>query len=157
MSEPMSPDERVFREHLKRAAFTRGVDERRWRLLRIAWPHVWIAVRAALRDGAPEEFVLRFELSNYPTAAPTATPWDEVTGAMLAAAGRPKGNRVGMALKAEWEGGVALYIPCDRIAIVGHGAWVAQHPAWIWDSSKDITLYLRLVHEMLNDEDYTGV
>jgi len=76
---------------------------------------------------------------------------------MLAAAARPKGHRVGNAFRTDWEGGVALYIPCDRVAISSHGAWAAQHPAWLWDASKDITLYLRLVHEMLNDEDYTGV
>ena len=28
---------------------------------------------------------------------------------------------------------------------------------WIWDDGKDITLYLRLVSELLTDDDYQGV
>lgn len=153
----MTPDERVFREHLNHADFVRGVGSGRWRLLRIDWPHVWIAIRAAPRDGAPDEFVLRFELTDYPTQAPTATPWDEARGTMLEASHRPKGDRVAMAFRANWEGGAALYIPCDRVAIRGHSNWSTQYPAWTWNASRDITLYLRLVHEMLNDPDYAGV
>ena len=33
----------------------------------------------------------------------------------------------------------------------------AQYRQWIWDDKKDITFYLRLVSELLTDDDYTGV
>lgn len=149
----MAPDERVFRSHVHAADFVRGVDGGRWRLLRISWPYAWIGVRASPRAGCPDEFVLRFELTNYPAVAPTATPWNDTNGEQLAPSERPKGGRAAMAFRTDWEGGRALYIPCDRVAESGHGQWAT----WRWDSSKDITLYLRLVHELLNDDDYTGV
>jgi hypothetical protein len=103
--------------------------------------------------GAPTEYVLRFELTNYPADAPIATPWDESTNSELGAAGRPKGGRAATAFRMDWQGGAALYLPCDRTAAAGHTGWAS----WRWDSSKDITYYLRLVYELLNDEDYTGV
>jgi hypothetical protein len=81
-----------------------------------------------------------------------ATPWDEPNNAQLGATARPKGGRATLTFRTDWESGQALYIPCDRRA-EGHSQWTT----WRWDSSKEITYYLRLVHEILNDEEYTGV
>jgi hypothetical protein len=149
----MKPDERVFVSHLELPDFVRGVKAGRWRYLRRAWPYVWIAVSAAPRPDAPDDYVLRFELTNYPVDLPTATPWDETIDAQLAAEKRPTGGRAAMAFRSDWESGSALYLPCDRKAGPGHTNW----RSWRWDSSKDITHYLRLVHEILNEEDYTVV
>jgi hypothetical protein len=62
-----------------------------------------------------------------------------------------------MVFRSDWESGKALYIPCDRVAFRGHEAWAQQHSQWAWDPGKDITHYLRLVHQRLNDPDYLGV
>jgi hypothetical protein len=151
------PDERKFRSDIAAPVFVLGVETGRWRLVSIAWPHAVIAVTAAHRKNSPDEFVLRFDLTHYPVDAPTAMPWDPGTEVMLPAERRPKGDRVGHAFRTDWESGRALYVPCDRVALNGHGAWAEQYPSWTWDPSKDITLYLRLVHQRLNDPDYTGV
>ena len=47
--EPLGPDERAVRAHLCSARFQSGVDGGRWRLISIAWPHVFVAVAAARR------------------------------------------------------------------------------------------------------------
>jgi hypothetical protein len=151
------PDERKFRSDIAAAAFVLGAETGRWRLVSIAWPHAVIAVSAGARESGPKEFFLRFELTRYPIDAPTAMPWDPETESMLPAERRPKGNRVGLAFRINWESGRALYVPCDQVALTGHGGWADQYPTWTWDPGKDITLYLRLVHQMLNDPDYTGV
>lgn len=153
----MTPDERAFRAHLEEGPFRAGVADGRWWLLAIDWPIAFIAVRAAHRERAPDGFVLRFDLTNYPADGPTAGPWDLVTGALMGESGRPKGERVGKAFRTDWENGRALYVACDRVAFVGHEGWASQHPQWIWDDRKDITLYLRLLSEFLNDDDYVGV
>jgi hypothetical protein len=150
------PDERAFRVHLEEGPFRAGVEDGRWWLIAIDWPIAFIAVRAVHRPGGPDAFVLRFDLTNYPSAAPTSAPWDLTTGALMGAERRPKGERIGAAFNAGWNGGSALYIPCDRIALQGHDAWPGQYRAWIWDDRKDITFYLRLVSELLNEDDYTG-
>ena len=157
-SENARPDERVFLDHVGRGAFQSGVARGCWRLISVDWPHALIAVAAAPRPNGPKEYALRFELTNYPQTAPTARPWDAESNNPLADGKRPHGrSRVPMAFRTDWKGGIALYIPCDRQAIEGHDGWRNQHPSMIWDPSKNITLYLKVVHELLNSSDYTGL
>lgn len=152
-----SPDEQAFRSHLRLPPYLAGAEAGRWLLLQLQWPIAFIAVHAAARENSPDAFVLRFDLDGYPQIAPTAGPWDFFTGGLLTEAGRPKGERVGLAFRTNWESGRALYIPCDRVALTSHTNWPTQYPTWTWDSSKQISFYLRLVFQLLNDPDYTGV
>ncbi len=155
--ETLTPDERVFREHLEAGPFQNGVDRGRWRLDSINWSHAVLAVSAATRPNAPEEFFFRFELSNYPAAPPTAQPWNVETNAALEinkwATG---GGRVQLAFNPGWKGGSCLYLPCDRQSIEGHDAWIHQHPEMIWMTDGDITQYLRIIYDLINSKDYTG-
>ena len=154
----MSPDERVFRAHLTSTRFHEGVERCRWRIVgEVSWPIVQVAVAAAPRDNAPSEYVLRFDLAGYPDSAPTAMPWNPATGDVLEATARPKGSRVGHVFRTDWEYGRALYAPFDRVALSSHPNWRTTHPRRVWDSSKDLAWILQILHEMLNNEDYTGV
>jgi hypothetical protein len=153
-----SPSEKLIRQHLAGGRFRAGVDRGDWRIVNeLDWPQLVIAIRAAPRASGPVEFALRFDLSDYPTRAPTAAPWDLETNTQLAAAKRPKGHRVGMAFRADWEGGRALYVPYDRVALESHPAWATQYARYAWNPTKNITFYLRNVHELLNDDDYQGI
>ena len=123
----------------------------------IAWPVVMVAVAAAPRSGAPSEYVLRFDLTGYPETAPTATPWNPTNGNVLEQELRPKGERVGYVFRTDWGDGKALYAPFDRVGLNSHSNWRTEHPRRVWDSSKDLTWLLQILHEMLNNDDYTGV
>lgn len=152
------PDARVLFAHLDEGPFMSGADRGYWRSILVMWPHVLIAVSAAPRPNSPQEYVLRFDCSNYPQAAPTARPWDVERNAPLTPARWPTGrDRVAKVFRPDWKGGECLYLPCDRIALEGHDAWHKQHPHLIWTAASDITLYLGAVHELLNSSDYTGV
>lgn len=152
------PDERALRAHLQQGPFQSGVDRGRWRLIRIEWPYVLIGIHAAPRDRAPDEFVLRFDCTNYPQIAPTAQPWDIARNGPLAPESWPHGrSRVPLVFNPGWRNGQCLYIPCDRLSMEGHEAWRTQHPALIWSPTGDITQYLRIVYELLNSSDYTGL
>ncbi len=153
----LAPDERTFRDHLEAAAYRQGVEDGRWALIRVAWPHAWFAVRAPRHPGAPDAYVLRFELTNYPVSAPTGMPWDLASNCRLERDDRPKGGRLDLAFRVDWQNGEALYVPCDRVAMPGHEGWKIQWPTWWWDDTKDISLYLRLVSEMLRSDAYVGV
>lgn len=154
----MTLAEKVYRAHLERGPFQSGIDRGRWRLASVAWPHSVIAVEATERANAPAEYVFRFELANYPVTAPTAQPWNEAGNAPLDGTRWPGGRgRVPLAFNPDWKGGSGLYLPCDRHAIEGHDAWRAQHPEMIWNPKGDITQYLRIIHDLLNSEDYTGL
>jgi hypothetical protein len=153
----MGLDERVFRAHVQAGPFLSGVDRGRWRLLSIAWPLVLIAVTAAAREQGPAEYVFRFHLADYPQTAPTAQPWDVESDIPLRPERWPAGHRrVPQAFRTDWQGGTALYLPCDRISVQGHDAWRTQHPHLLWKPTGDVTQYLEIIHELLNSSDYSG-
>lgn len=152
----LGPDERVFRTHVRRGTFLSGEDRGRWRLVSIDWPHAIICVSAAPRPGGPDEYPFRFELSNYPQSAPTAQLWDLERDSPLDTGRWPGGtSHVPLAFNPNWNVH-AIYLPFDRQAIGGHDAWRTQHPHLIWSPDRDITLYLRKLHELLDSPDYTG-
>ena len=154
----MTPAEKVFRAHLEKGPFQSGVDRGRWKLVLIAWPHSIISVSAAQRADAPPEYSFRFELSNYPANAPTAQPWNAIGNAPLQRGGWPGGRgRIQLAFNPDWKGGSCLYLPCDRCAIEGHDPWRTQHSDMVWNPEGDITQYLRIIHDLLHSEDYTGL
>ncbi|HVC77693.1 MAG TPA: hypothetical protein VND96_14370 [Candidatus Micrarchaeaceae archaeon] len=153
----IAPDERALKEHLKTPRFKQGVDGGRWRIVSLDWPIVVAAVSAAPRESAPAEFFLRFELSGYPQAGPTAGLWDPSTGAQVTSDLRPKGDRATLVFRGDWEGGRALYAPWDRVALGGHPDWAQRHSQHAWNSRRDLAFYLANVSELLNAEDYLGV
>jgi hypothetical protein len=153
----VSPDERALREHLRGARFQSGADAGRWRCVSLTWPNALIAVTAAHRESAPAEFVLKFDLSGYPAAAPTAGLWDLATETYLAASARPKGERAAIVFRGDWNGGSALYAAWDRAALAGHPDWSQRFPQYAWNASRDLTFYLSNVHDVLNDDGYLGV
>lgn len=138
--------------HFEEAPFLMGAHNGRWKLRRFEWPVTFIDVRA--RDG--RYFTLRLDCSGYPQA-PTGAFWDVPRQAWLAPDAWPRtGPRFGVALRSDWQGGMALYIPCDRASIAGHEQWLQLHPAWAWDPKIGISRYLDVVWTMLNGEDYVA-
>lgn len=152
------PDEATFLVHMEAGPFANGVDRDRWRLVSINWPHAVLAISAADRADAPFEYAFRFELSNYPAQLPTTQPWDLSTNGPLEFTKWPGGiDRVQYAFNPGFKEGTCLYLPCDRLAIEGHDAWRTQHPEMIWTTASDITLYLRIIYDLLHSKDYKGL
>ena len=149
-----APDERAFVADVAKARFRLGTTERRWRLVGIRWPYVYIGVFA--RDG--REFVLRLNCAGYPQAPPTGGPWDMERDMVLAFDLWPKGQggRVSAVFRTDWKNGTALYLPCDRESFAGHENWRDQLPSKIWRSTDGVVQYLELVHELLHSRDYAA-
>ncbi|OYX47053.1 MAG: hypothetical protein B7Y90_13880 [Alphaproteobacteria bacterium 32-64-14] len=96
--------------------------------------------------------------TGYPQTAPTARLWDTQADAPLPLPRWPTGRSRGQAVfRPDWKGGACLYLPCDRLSFEGHADWRQQHPAEIWQPGRGICLYLEVLHELLNSNDYTGV
>ena len=151
-AQPAGPDERALRADAAKAAFRLAQSEGRWRVASIAWPFVMVGVVAC--DST--EFVLRFDCSGYPVAAPTARPWDLDRNVPLAFESWPgsKGGRVKAVFRPDWKDGTALYLPCDRVSREGHDNWRHETPSMLWRPERGITQYLEIVHELLNCGDY---
>lgn len=155
---PTSPDQRAFNDDIATAEFLAGVHRSQWRIVGVSWPTVTITIAAAARPGAPDVFSLRVDLTNYPMDAPTAAPWDLDADQPLAEGQRPKGELIGVVFRTDWEHGLALYAPYDRVALAGHPDWAIQHPLLVWTGHQDIAWWVRRVHGLLNDEDdYVGI
>lgn len=149
----MAPDEQALRADLASARFLAGEDRGRWQLRKLDWPHVYVAVTA--RDG--RQYGLRLACNGFPTTAPTGTFWELSTNSRLAFDKWPQGGeRLRLAFRRDWQGGAALYLPCDRMSVVGHDAWSAQYPQLIWKPTKGISHYLEVVHDLLQSRDYVG-
>ena len=150
MDAPISAAERAFRDHAERPDFQLGVLLGRWRILRVAWPVVDIAVNA--RDGTAWGF--RFQLDGYPAELPNARPCDVTSGQPLPAQQWPKGvGRVAAVFAPHWNAN-ALYLPCDRFALPGHSRWTHTHPELLWRPAKGIIHYLEIIHELLSSNSY---
>lgn len=151
-------DEQALIADVADGPFQLGVHHSRWRLVAIEWPLVDIAVAAAPRDGAPTEYVFRFDCAGYPEEAPTARPWNIDTNNPLAFAQWPGGtSRVPAVFRPDWKDGTCLYLPCDRITAVGHDNWRSDHPQLQWSPARGIVLYLQELSSLLNSSDYKGV
>jgi hypothetical protein len=147
--------ERLFRADIADTPFAVGVDRGRWRLRSIEWPFAVIEIAPAPRPNGPEWLALRFNLSNYPQA-PSAEPWDAAAGQPLPPNRWPGGNaRILAIFNPGWRTD-ALYLPMDGLALQGHDVWLTEHACHVWDAAKDITQYLRHVHDLLNEDGYTG-
>jgi hypothetical protein len=152
-----SPDRLLLESDLMAAEFRLGEIENRWRLVSVNWPHAVIAITASERDRSAPEVGFRFECTGYRQAAATAQPWDLSGDRPLPPSRWPKGKSiVPSVFRPDWKGGQCLYLPCDRMAIEGHGNWKHEHPGRLWDSSRGLVCYLEQIYDLLNSSDYTG-
>jgi len=158
MNAQLPPDQAVFMTHLGEARFQEGVRESWWQLVSINWPHVVLRVFADRRPSAPVFFDFLFDCAGYPNDPPTARLWDSEANAALPFTRWPTGGqRVTAAFNPSWEGGRAVYLPCDRIAIRGHADWPQKYPSKLWKPKVGIAHYLELLHGLLNTKDYSGL
>lgn len=149
------PDQCLFKLHLEGAPFLAGVDAGQWGLVAddelSRWPYVRIWVRCAPRFAAADKVVLRVQADGYSALAPTSRPWDIEANAPLKAELWPKGpGNVSAVFNHGWNGGVALYAPCDRLAMPGHEPWQQKFPQWWWTPKHTIVEYLTFVFRCLN-------
>lgn len=158
IDQDIRPDHHALLTHLEDAEFQLGVRDGHWRLLAIQWPHAYIAVSAAARTNAPDEYVFRFECTGYPRVAATACLWDMAANVLLPLPRWPAGRlRVPSVFRPDWKDGTCLYLPCDRLSIEGHDAWHRKHPSMCWSEDLGIVRYLHVLGGLLNSSDYTGV
>lgn len=133
---------------LEGADFLAGVKRGRWRIMRHAFPILDVAVTATEPDGAASEYVMRFELTDYPAQAPMVRIWDAAADEPLSRERRPQGNhRVQLAFQ-QW-GDDTVYRPWDR-RTGPHNANAANLPHLAWNGSRDLMFILEDLHGILN-------
>lgn len=154
----LTPDALALLADLDSPAFLFGFEKGWWREVRWDFPHVYIAIGAAKRVGAPDEFVFQLECSRYRDQAPLCLQWDPATEREASIGLRPAGTgRVAIIFRTDWENGRYLYTPLDRHALKSHSDWPKNRPRAVWTPTSTITRYLTEIHDLLNSPDYSGV
>lgn len=147
------PSRDVFLQHLDAADYLAGEMEGNWGTHNNEgpeWPFVIFWIK--LEDGG--KIYLRFNFQDYNRLAPNSIPWDQTTNNVLDSPKWPKYNkRCSQIFRPEWRRD-ALYLPCDRIAINGHGDWPQKHPYLIWKAGDSFVKYLKEVYQALNPDSY---
>jgi hypothetical protein len=64
---------------------------------------------------------------------------------------------VSAVFRPEWKNGECLYLPCDRMSIVGHDNWRSIYPNRLWNPERGIICYLEQIYELFNQSDYSGI
>ena len=158
MNLPLSLANALLDEDLAAPEYRCGEIEGRWRLVSSSWPHVIIAVTAPERLRSSLEFGFRFECKGYRQTAVTAQPWDITANKPLAPNMWPSGPvMVSAVFRPEWKNGECLYLPCDRLSIVGHDNWVSIYPNRLWNPERGIICYLEQIYELFHQSDYSGI
>lgn len=135
-------------EELGSADFLAGVEKRRWRIIRHAFPLLDIGITSTEPDGTLSEYVMRFELTNYPAQAPMVRIWDVDSDGPLPRERRPEGNsRVALAFQ-HW-GDDTVYRPWDR-QTGPHNSNAANLPHLSWRPDRDLKFVLEDLHGILN-------
>jgi len=155
----MTPDEAMFNKHILEAGFQMGLDEGHWGIfeedsINTTWPQVFIWIAARPKVGCPDKYYLRFDLQGYPSAAPTACPWDVENDVRLDSDKWPKGGPTISSVfnPLGWNSN-ALYAPCDRLAMIGHD-WRQDFPDYWWQPTFKIEKYLQFIYTRLQSGDY---
>ena len=157
MNIAVAPDRMLLEQDLAAAEFRGGGFEQRWRLLSLSWPHTVIAIAAAKRENSPADFAFRFECAGYRQTPVTAQPWNSEQNAPLDPQYWPQGRSIiPSVFRPGWKNGQCLYLPCDRLSIEGHENWRNEHPSRLWNPKRGIICYLEQLHDLLNQNDYTG-
>ena len=146
-----APDSNALRRFFDGTRFRSGGCRGRWKLHSLNFPYAVVEIRCP--DG--RWLALRFECTGYPNALPTAMPWHIPTDSALAHRLWPRGaTRISAVFRPDWKNGTALYIPCDRVSIDGHGQWAQDHPEMMWDPVRGLLVYLEAVQATLNSSDF---
>jgi len=151
MVEPDRPDHRALIAELQSPRFEVGVRQGHWRIISFEWPFLVVGVRT--RDGA--ELAFRCSCIGYPAQRPEIGLWNAERGCSLSPAERPTmTGRYSLIFRTDWESGLHIYHPMDRLAFVTHGNWLVDLRFKLWIPDRGFTQLCQELHNILTSNEY---
>ena len=149
----MDIDEAALRRDLESIAYRVHEMRGRWRLVRLAFPHLYILIRLPDREGSPPWILMKINAAGYPGTGPTGDFWHSKNDQRLLDAERPRGaNGAVLDWFKDWGKG-AIYHPIDRLA---WDHWPNQHHELRWQPGYTIIDYLEVIHRLVHDPSNMG-
>jgi len=150
-----TPAQATLSAQMDSVAFMSAVDEGRWQVLVLSWPHLYVRVRAKAGGGVAFEHDFRLECTGYPDPGPYVERWayadDPTHGARPAA---PSAGAPGFveAMK-EWGGGGegGIYRAWNRGA-AQHNDWTKKRPDEAWHRGRQITFIMEQLYALVSEQ-----
>ncbi len=152
MGAPESPAARTVVAQLNAPRFQCGVEEGRWCVLALEFPHLYVSVSATDREsGATAAAEFHLLCDGYPSPGPYVERWDFERKQKSAPPSRGSPGYVD-ALK-EWGGGTdsGIYRAWQRGA-ANHNAWAQKRPDQAWHAGRDLTFIMERLYDLVLEQ-----
>jgi len=115
MTDVVDPAQVAIEEDLQSEPFLDGGEKRYWRVVKLDFPVLVVAVTAG--DG--RELGMRVDVSGYPTSAPAGTPWNIEANGPLSQSALPNGSAAQTVFRSDWSriNGWTPYMATERLLI----------------------------------------
>jgi hypothetical protein len=147
-----SPAQRTLETQFNCVRFLSGVEDGRWELQRLAWPHVYVRVTGRDPDsGRTFSHDFHLECAGFPDPGPFVERWSHENNATHG--GLPAAPATGApgfveAMK-EWNGGI--YRAWNRNAAV-HNDWATKRPDEAWHPKRDIVFIMEHLYALTTEQ-----
>jgi hypothetical protein len=153
----LTPAQKTLMDQLDSVRFLAGVDEGRWRVLALRWPHLYVHVLFSGAGGITQSFGhdFRLECSGYPDPGPLVERWRYVDGdanGELPPAPSPGAPGYVEAMK-EWGSGAerGIYRAWNRGASQ-HNDWSRKRPDEAWNRTRHITFIMEHLYALVAEQ-----
>lgn len=152
----MSPAQKTLIDQLDTVRFLAGIDEGRWEKLALAWPYLFVRIRAAVGSDAFFTHDFRLECTGFPDPGPYVERWayadDHQHGTRTAA---PATGAPGFveALK-DWGGGNeegGIYRAWNRGA-AQHNDWWRKRPDEAWHRNREVIFIMEQLYALVSEQ-----
>jgi hypothetical protein len=151
----ITPAQATLSAQMDSIAFVSAVDEGRWQVLALSWPHLYVRVRAKAGDDVTFEHDFHLECTGYPDPGPYVERWayagDATHGARPAT---PNAGAPGFfeAMK-EWGSGAegGIYRAWNRGA-AQHNDWTKKRPDEAWHRGRPITFIMEQLYALVSEQ-----
>ncbi|WP_296710708.1 hypothetical protein [Rhodoblastus sp.] len=145
--------------HLESVRFVEGAERGRWKILRYAWPHLFVRV-SVTAPGATFAHDFHLECEGYPDPGPFVERWafaDDTSAGRRPPAPKPDSGSPGFvdALK-DWHesnpsvhGGI--YRAWQRLAS-RHNNWAAKRPDEAWHRNRNIVFIMEHLFALVSEQ-----
>jgi hypothetical protein len=151
-----SPAARTLVTQLESGRFLSGVDEGRWKVLRLSFPDLYVRVTATDTE-SQVRVVQDFHLlcDGYPSPGPFVERWDFDKGVQPPQPSSGHASPAFVDALKDWGGGPSghggIYRGWQRYAAT-HNDWAAKRPDHAWNSGRDIAFLLERMYEVVAEQ-----
>jgi hypothetical protein len=156
--EILSPAWRTLAAQLEAPRVLCGVEQGRWSIRKLAWPHLYVRVTGRdLESGWAFAHDFHLECEGYPDPGPFVERWSFEDSPPFGS--RPPPPSVGSpgfidAMK-DWscpgQSAAGIYRAWQRLA-VGHNDWARKRPCDAWHRNRDISFILEHLYALVSEQ-----